>query len=57
MAIRVAEDVHDAVDGRTPKPDPIRTVQRLMQTRAAEARRLAWELLRHGLEGTRAATE
>jgi hypothetical protein len=58
MAIRVAEDVHDAVvDGRTPKPDSIRTVQRLMQTRAAEARRLAWELLRHGLEDTRAATE
>jgi hypothetical protein len=58
MAIRVAEDVHDAVvDGRTPKPDPIRTVQRLMQTRAAEARRLAWQLLRHGLEDTRAATE
>jgi hypothetical protein len=51
MAIRVAEDLHDAVvDGRTPKPDPIRTVQRLMHTRAAEARRLAWELLRHGLE-------
>src|SRR5262245_11172899 len=58
MAIRVAEDVHDAVvDGRTPKPDSIRTVQRLMQTRATEARRLAWELLRHGLEDTRAATE
>ena len=57
MAIRVAEDVHDAVvDGRTPKPDSIRTVQRLMQTRAAEARRLAWELLRQGLENTSAAT-
>ena len=57
MAIRVAEDVHDAVvDGHTPKPDSIRTVQRLMQTRATEARRLAWELLRHGLEDTRAAT-
>ncbi|AGB26062.1 hypothetical protein Mycsm_05895 [Mycobacterium sp. JS623] len=51
MAIRVAEDVHDAVvDGRTPKADSIRTVQRIMQTRAAEARRLAWELLRNGLE-------
>jgi hypothetical protein len=58
MAIRVAQDVHDAVvDGRTPKPDSMRTVQRLMQTRAAEARRLAWELLRHGLDDTRAATE
>src|SRR5436190_920058 len=50
MAIRVAEDVHDAVvDGRTPKTDSIRTVQRIMQTRAAEARSLAWELLRNGL--------
>ena len=58
MAIRVAEDVHDAVvDGRTPKPDSIRAVQRLMQTRAADARRLAWELLRHGLEDLSAATE
>jgi hypothetical protein len=58
MAIRVAQDVHDAVvDGRTPKPDSMRTVQRLMQTRAAEARRLAWELLRHGLDDTRVATE
>ena len=57
MAIRVAQDVHDAVvEGRTPKQDSIRTVQRLMHTRAAEARRLAWELLRHGLDGTRAAT-
>ena len=56
MAIRVAQDVHDAVvDGRTPKPDSMRTVQRLMQTRAAEARRLAWELLRHGLDDTSAA--
>jgi hypothetical protein len=58
MAIRVAEDVHDAVvEGRTPKPDSIRTVQRLMQTRSAEARRLAWELLRNGLETPTAATE
>jgi hypothetical protein len=58
MAIRVAEDVHDAVvEGRTPKPDSFRTVQRMMHTRAAEARRLAWELLRHGLDDTRAATE
>jgi hypothetical protein len=58
MAIRVAQDVHDAVvEGRTPKPDSMRTVQRLMQTRAAEARRLAWELLRHGLDDTGAATQ
>jgi hypothetical protein len=58
MAIRVAQDVHDAVvDGRAPKQDSIRTVQRLMHTRAAEARRLAWDLLRNGLDETRAATE
>jgi len=57
MAIRVAADVHDAVvEGRTPKPDSIRTVQRLMHTRAAEARGLAWELLRNGLENARATT-
>jgi hypothetical protein len=57
MAIRVAADVHDAVvEGRAPKPDSIRTVQRLMHTRAAEARGLAWELLRNGLENSRAAT-
>jgi hypothetical protein len=58
MAIRVAEDVHDAVvDGRTPKADSLRTVQRIMQTRAAEARSLAWELLRNGLDIPSAATK
>jgi hypothetical protein len=58
MAIRVAEDVHDAVvDGRTPKANSIRTVQRIMQTRAAEARSLAWELLRNGLDSPSAATK
>jgi len=58
MAIRVAEDMHDAVvDGRTPKPDSIRTAQRLMHTRAAEARRHAWEFLRNGLGDTGGATE
>jgi hypothetical protein len=58
MAIRVAQDVHDAVvEGRTPKQDSIRTVQRVMHTRAAEARRLAWQLVRQGLDDTRAATE
>ncbi|MGX9788408.1 hypothetical protein [Mycobacterium sp. MMS18-G62] len=58
MAIRVAQELQDAVvEGRTPKQDSIRTVQRLMLTRAAEARRLAWELVRHGLDDTRAATE
>jgi len=58
MAIRVAEEVHDAVvDGRTPTPASIRTVQRTMHARAVEARRLAWDLLRAGLDGATAATE
>lgn len=51
MAIRVAEDVHVAViDGRAPEPNPVPAAQQLMQTRAAEARRLAWDLLRTGVE-------
>ncbi|WP_233213513.1 hypothetical protein [Mycobacterium hubeiense] len=51
MAIRVAEDVHTAVvDGHDPQPNPIPGVQQLMHARAAEARRLAWDLLRTGLE-------
>jgi hypothetical protein len=50
MAVRVAEDVHVAVvDGRTPQFNTIQPVQRLMHTRAAEARHLAWDLLRNGL--------
>jgi hypothetical protein len=58
MAIRVAEDVHVAVvEGRAPEPNPIPPVQRLMRTRAAEARRLAWDLLRTGLDNRRARTE
>jgi hypothetical protein len=62
MAIRVAEEVHDAVleglvEGREPQPNPIPAVQRLMRTRAAEARRLAWDLVRTGLDDSRAATE
>jgi hypothetical protein len=52
MAIRVAEDVHvAAVEGRALHPSPIPPVQRLMQNRAAEARRLAWDLLRTSLDG------
>jgi hypothetical protein len=52
LAIRVAEDVHVAViEGHAPEPNPIPPVQRLMHTRAAEARRLAWDLLRTGLDG------
>jgi hypothetical protein len=54
MAIRVAEDVHLAVvEGRALDTNPILSVQRLMQTRAAEARRLAWDLLRTGLDDPR----
>ncbi|MDV3130020.1 hypothetical protein M1247_34310 [Mycobacterium sp. 21AC1] len=50
MGIRVAEDVHaEVVEGRTPQPNPIPAVQRLMHERASEARRLAWALLRTGL--------
>lgn len=51
MAVRVAEDIHGAiVEGRAPQPSPIPQVQRLMYARAAEARRLAWDLLRTGLD-------
>jgi hypothetical protein len=58
MAVRVAEEVHDAVlEGREPQPNPIPAVQRLMHTRAAEARRLAWDLVRTGLDDSRAARE
>jgi hypothetical protein len=58
MAIRVAEDVYDGVvEGQAPEPNPIPSVQQLIQTRAAEARKLAWDLVRSGLENTRAATD
>jgi hypothetical protein len=58
MAIRVAEDVYDAVvQGHEPGSNPIPDVQRLMQTRAAEARHLAWELLRAALDEGRARKE
>jgi hypothetical protein len=51
MGIRVAEDVHDAVVQRSaPHLNPVPPVQRLMQSRAAEARHLAWSLLRAGLD-------
>ncbi len=51
MAIRVAQDVcDDVVDGRSPEPNPIPPVQRLMHERAADARRLAWDLIRTGLD-------
>lgn len=55
MAIQVAEDLHaDVVEGRTPETNPIPAVQRLLHERATAARRLAWSLLRTGLEGTTA---
>ncbi len=51
MAIRVAQEVcDDVVEGRSPEPNPIPAVQRVMHERAAEARRLAWNLLRTGLD-------
>ena len=58
LAVRVAQDVHEAVlEKRAPQKNPFPAVQRLMQTRAAEARSLAWELLRAGLDSPGAAKE
>ncbi|RDH74076.1 hypothetical protein DVS77_33790 [Mycolicibacterium moriokaense] len=52
MGIRVAQDVcDDIIDGRESTPNPIPAVQRVMYEKAAEARRLAWDLLRTGLDG------
>jgi hypothetical protein len=57
LAIRVAEDVHVAVvEGRELQSNPVPPVQRLMHGRAAEARRLAWELLRTGLDSAARVT-
>lgn len=54
MAIQVAEEVHtDVVNGRKIESNPIPAVQRLLHERATEARRLAWSLLRTGLEDNR----
>ncbi len=51
MGIRVAQDVcDDIVEGRTTQPNPIPSVQRTMYEKAAEARRLAWDLVRTGLD-------
>jgi hypothetical protein len=50
LGIRAAQDVcDDVVDGRATEPNPIPAVQRVMYEKAAEARRLAWDLLRSGL--------
>jgi hypothetical protein len=54
LGIRVAQEVcDDIVDGRATEPNPVPAVQRLMQEKAAEARRLAWNLLRTGLDAAR----
>jgi hypothetical protein len=51
MGIRVAQDVcDDIVDGRATEPNPIPSAQRVMYEKAADARRLAWDLLRTGLD-------
>jgi hypothetical protein len=58
MAIRVAEEVNVAViEGHPPQANPIPPVQRLLHTRAAEARSLAWSLLRTGLDDSGGRTE
>jgi hypothetical protein len=50
-ALHVAEDVHTAViDGAEPRAAAVTSAQRLMHDRAAEARHLAWTLLRAGLD-------
>ncbi|WP_441961331.1 hypothetical protein [Mycolicibacterium houstonense] len=55
MAIQVAEEFHaDVVEGRTPETNPIPAAQRLLHERATTARRLAWSLLRTGLEDSTA---
>jgi hypothetical protein len=52
-AMHVAEDVHvGIVDGHAPEPNPIPGAQRLLRERAAEARHLAWNLLRTSLDDT-----
>lgn len=54
LGIRVAQEVcDDIVDGRATEPNRVPAVQRLMQEKAAEARRLAWNLLRTGLDAAR----
>ncbi len=51
MGIQVAQAVSaDIVDGVVTEPNPIPTAARQMNEKAAEARRLAWELLRIGLD-------
>ncbi len=57
-AMHVAEDVHAAVvDGRTPQSNAVAAAQRLIHERSAEARHLAWNLLRAGLDDAATAAE
>jgi hypothetical protein len=54
-AMHVAEDVHlGVIEGELPKSNPVAAAQRLIHERVAEARHLAWSLLRAGLEDTAA---
>ena len=54
MGIQVAQVVcDDIVAGRVSEPNPIPSAQRLMYEKAAHARRLAWDLLRTGLDDSR----
>ncbi|ULE35588.1 hypothetical protein K3G64_08635 [Mycobacterium sp. IDR2000157661] len=49
-AMRVAEDTYVAVvDGQSPDQEAVHSAQRLLHDRAAEARHLAWQLLRASL--------
>lgn len=50
-AMHVAEDLHrSVVDGEAPPSNPVSAAQRLIGERAAQARHLAWSLLRAGLD-------
>ncbi len=54
MGLQVAQDVcGDIVEGLVTEPNPIPSAQRHMNEKAAEARRLAWDLLRSGLQDPR----
>ncbi|MEO3759635.1 hypothetical protein ABGB19_15270 [Mycobacterium sp. B14F4] len=56
-AMRVAEDVHVAVvEGEAPEPNPVPAAQRLLYERAAEARHLAWQLVRTSLDDSAGKT-
>jgi hypothetical protein len=51
MAIGVAQEISgDVVEGRAPQANTLHAAQRALHERASEARRLAWDLLRTGLD-------